>query len=451
MKPGIFDFWSLGDFMYLHAKTKIPGMLQYINENPQRYISDQAWDKMLESMNEFNLRLHDGKAQGSEFLGWVDLPANALKSVDEDYKKAMDLFADKEAVVCVGIGGSYLGTRAVLSALQTPFSNAQPEMLYAGHQLDEAYHDDLLKYLRNKDFGIIVISKSGTTTEPAVAFRLLKNLLKEQGKGDELKKHIIAITDAKKGALRSLADELDLVSYVVPDDVGGRFSVLTPVGLVPLAVAGVDLQALLEGARDMSELVSYRQLPGRNPAVQYAAFRKLMWDSKKSVEILANTLPSLSYVAEWWKQLFGESEGKEHKGLLPANINMTSDLHSLGQFIQEGNPMFFETFLKVKSSDRNLKIPREVANLDNLNYLAGKSMDYINQKAAEGTQKAHADGAVPVSEIIIDKTDEYHLGQLLYFFEKACGMSAYSLGVNPFDQPGVEAYKSNMFTLLGKK
>lgn len=426
-------------------------MLKYINDKPEKYTTNQAWEKALESMNEFNLRLHDGKAAGSEFLGWVDLPGKSLKSVGEEYKKAIDLFVNKEAVVCVGIGGSYLGTRAVLSALQTPFSNAQPEMLYAGHQLDEAYHDDLLTYLGDKDFGIIVISKSGTTTEPAVAFRLLKNLLIEQGKADDLKKHIIAITDAKKGALRSLADELELTSYVVPDDVGGRFSVLTPVGLVPLAVAGVDLQALLEGARDMAELVSYRQLPGRNPAVQYAAFRKLMWDSKKSVEILANTLPSLSYVAEWWKQLFGESEGKENKGLLPANINMTSDLHSLGQFIQEGNPIFFETFLKVNKSERNLKIPKEDANLDNLNYLAGKTMDFVNQKAAEGTRQAHADGGVPVSEIVIDKPDEYHLGQLLYFFEKACGMSAYSLGVNPFDQPGVEAYKSNMFRLLGKK
>ncbi len=426
-------------------------MLEYINDTIGKLIGEETWDEYLQNMNKQNLKLHDGSGQGSDFLGWEDLPASILDDLPDAYNKAIEMMHDKDVVVCVGIGGSYLGARAVIHALKNPLTKDVPEILFAGHHLDADYHKNLLHYLGNKNFGVIVISKSGTTTEPAIAFRLLTNLLKKQGKEKELQRHVIAITDAKKGALRSLADDLSLVSYVVPDDVGGRFSVFTPVGLVPLSVAGVDIRALIEGAEDMSAEVNYEQLPGNNPALRYATFRKIMWDQKKTVEILANTQPALSYVAEWWKQLFGESEGKNHKGLLPASINMTTDLHSLGQYIQEGNPLLFETFLEINKGEESLTIPSDDANRDNLNYLAGKSVNYVNKQAAAGTYQAHRDGGVPVSRIVIDKKDAYHLGQLLYFFEKACGMSAYALGVNPFNQPGVEAYKNNMFRLLGKK
>ncbi len=426
-------------------------MLTYRNDSIEGLITEREWDVSLQNINKQNLALHKGSGAGNDFLGWVDLPKTALKAWPDAYQKAMDMMGGMDNVVCVGIGGSYLGARAVMHALRKPFSKQTPEILFAGHHLDADYHQDLLSYLENKNFGVIVISKSGTTTEPAIAFRLLTDLLKKQGHGKQLHKHIIAITDAKKGALRTLADELNLMSFVVPDDVGGRYSVFTPVGLVPLVVAGVEVIALLEGAKAMSEEVGYVQLPGKNPALQYAAFRKLMWDKNKSVEILANTQPSLAYVAEWWKQLFGESEGKEKKGLFPASINLTTDLHSLGQFIQEGNPLMFETFLEIGSPDKSLSIPHDEANRDNLNYIAGKHVSYVNQQASEGTYQAHKDGGVPVSRIVIDKNDAYHLGMLLYFFEKACGMSAYALGVNPFNQPGVEAYKNNMFRLLGKQ
>ncbi|MGC9331566.1 MAG: glucose-6-phosphate isomerase [Bacteroidales bacterium] len=426
-------------------------MLTYINDSLEKLVAEETWEAYLQKMNKHNLKLHDGSGAGSDFLGWVDLPKTALKATPGAYNEAIELMQDKDVVVCVGVGGSYLGTRAVLQALSKPFSKSSPEILFAGHHLDAGYHTDLLNYLENKNFGVIVISKSGTTTEPAIAFRLLTDLLKKQGKSEKLKRHIIAITDAKKGALRNLADELSLLSYTVPDDVGGRYSVFTPVGLVPLAVAGVDVKALVEGAKDMSEEIEYEQLPGKNPALRYAAFRKLMWDKKKSMEILANTQPTLSYVAEWWKQLFGESEGKAGKGLFPASINLTTDLHALGQYIQEGTPLMFETFLEISKPDQSLVIPHDEANRDKLNYIADKPVSYVNQQTAAGTYQAHKDGDVPVSRIVIDKNDAYNLGELLYFFEKACGMSAYALGVNPFNQPGVEAYKNNMFTLLGKK
>ncbi|MFW5804915.1 MAG: glucose-6-phosphate isomerase [Bacteroidales bacterium] len=426
-------------------------MLKYVNDSTGKLIGEEKWDAYLQKMNKQNIKLHDGSAKGSDFLGWVDLPKAIVNDLPDSYNKAVAMMKGMDVVVCVGIGGSYLGAKAVLEALKDTLTSNVPEILFAGHHLDADYHHDLLTYLENKNFGVMVISKSGTTTEPAIAFRLLTDLLKKQGHGKQLHKHIIAITDAKKGALRTLADELNLMSFVVPDDVGGRYSVFTPVGLVPLVVAGVDIKALLEGAKAMSEEVGYEQLPGKNPALQYAAFRKLMWDKNKSVEILANAQPSLAYVAEWWKQLFGESEGKEKKGLFPASINLTTDLHSLGQFIQEGNPLMFETFLEISYPDNSLTIPHDEANRDNLNYIAGKPVSYVNQQAAEGTYQAHKDGGVPVSRIVIDKKDAYHLGMLLYFFEKACGMSAYALGVNPFNQPGVEAYKNNMFNLLGKK
>lgn len=423
-------------------------MLKFnINKTTEKQIDDIKWDEYLEKINQENVKLHNKTGEGSEFTGWLDLPSRLIKE-NNWYHEAIDMFKDMEAVVCIGIGGSYLGTRAVLEAVHPPYSKSKPEIIFAGHHLDSAYHQSVLEYLKNKKFGIIVISKSGTTTEPAVAFRMFLDLLKEQGNTENLKNHIIAITDANKGALRKLSDELSLPSYVVPDDVGGRYSVLTPVGMLPLAVAGINIQSLAEGAAEMENISSYRQLPGNNPSVQYAAFRKLMWDKGKSTEILANTQPSFSYIAEWWKQLFGESEGKDNKALFPANIDLTSDLHSLGQFIQEGHQIFFETFLKISKQENIPIIPKDKNNYDQLNYLAGKPMSFVNKQAAEGTIQAHSDAGVPIAQISLEAKDEFNIGQLLYFYEKACALSAYSLNVNPFNQPGVEAYKKNMFRLL---
>jgi glucose-6-phosphate isomerase len=425
-------------------------MLKYDYSGMLDFISENELLKTAAKLQKENQKLHNGGFPGEEFLGWVDLPSKLKQSIPEDWKNTLSKFSDKEVIVCIGIGGSYLGAKAVLHALKTPFSQNGPEILFAGHHLGQAYHDDLLKYLTTKDFAIVVISKSGTTTEPAIAFRMLLDLLRSKMPDSALKNHIIAITDKSKGALRELAGSLDLPRFVVPDDIGGRFSVFTPVGLIPLMLAGIDAEALICGAADMAEQCDVRQIPDKNPAIMYAAVRHLMWKSDKHVEILANAEPPLAYVAEWWKQLFGESEGKDGLGILPTSINLTTDLHSLGQFIQEGNPMFFETFLQVVETNQSLQIKSQEANLDKLNYLAGKSMDYVNKQATAGTIEAHHEGSVPLSQIMLQRLDAYHIGQLLYFYEKTCGISAYALGVNPFNQPGVEAYKTNMFRLLGK-
>ncbi|MEA1872927.1 MAG: glucose-6-phosphate isomerase [Bacteroidota bacterium] len=423
-------------------KYNYTGMLDYISENELM--------KTAAKMQKENQKLHAGGFPGQEFLGWVNLPGKLRHAIPEDWKNTISQFSDKEVIVCVGIGGSYLGAKAVHHALKIPFSKAGPEILFAGHHLGHAYHDHLLKYLSNKDFAVVVISKSGTTTEPAIAFRMLLKLLRSKMPESELKNNIIAITDKSKGALRELAGDLNLPRFVVPDDIGGRFSVFTAVGLIPLMLAGIDSDALICGAADMAEQCDARQIVDKNPAIQYAAVRQMMWKSDKHVEILANSEPPLTYVAEWWKQLFGESEGKDGLGILPASINLTTDLHSLGQFIQDGNPMFFETFIQVVETNQSLKIERQESNLDSLNYLTGKSIDYVNKQATAGTIEAHRDGRVPLSQIMLQRMDAYHIGQLLYFFEKSCGISAYALGVNPFNQPGVEAYKANMFRLLGK-
>lgn len=370
-------------------------------------------------------------------------------------KTAARLRGKADYVVVTGIGGSYLGARAVIDALNDSFDQLKggrknPFILYAGQNIGEDYTYELLDLLKDKSFGIIVISKSGTTTEPAIAFRALKELLETKYDKDEVKERIVAITDAKKGALRTLADQEGYETYIIPDDVGGRYSVLTPVGLLPIAVAGFSISELVRGAKKMRELTAINVPFEKNPASLYAATRNLLYKKGKKIEILVNYQPKLHYISEWWKQLYGESEGKENKGIFPASVDFTTDLHSMGQWIQEGERTIFETVVSIAAARHRVLIPRDEGNLDNLNYLAGKRIDEVNKMAELGTRIAHTDGGVPNIRIELPELNEYYLGQLLYFFEKACGISGYILGVNPFDQPGVEAYKKNMFALLGK-
>jgi glucose-6-phosphate isomerase len=394
--------------------------------------------------------------KGSDFLGWVELPSqfdqDLFRRMEED---AARLRENSEIFVVIGIGGSYLGARAVIEALGHQFydlldKKKHPYIVYAGHQLSQDYMAELLDILEHKDYSLAVISKSGTTTEPAIAFRILKNHLEKKYGKEGARKRIIAITDRQKGALKSLADREGYPTYVVPDDVGGRYSVLTPVGLLPLAVAGFDIRKLVEGAADMEAFSVKHKTIADNPVLAYAAARNALYRSGKTVEILVNYLPNLAYLTEWWKQLYGESEGKEGKGLFPAGVGFTTDLHSMGQFIQEGARIMFETVLSVEKSRHNLTVPISDDDSDGLNYLAGKEISHVNHMAELGTLMAHVDGGVPNIRIQIPEISEYTLGQLIYFFELACGLSGYLLGVNPFDQPGVEAYKKNMFALLGK-
>ncbi len=399
--------------------------------------------------------LHKGSGKGNDFLGWVDLPGNIEQDIIDNIKSVSLEFRDNvELVVVIGIGGSYLGTKAVETALGHNFpgliKKEHPRLLYAGQNLSEDYLYDLQEVLENKEFGIVIISKSGTTTEPAVAFRILKQQLENKIGKVAAAKRIIAVTDSSKGALRKMADEEEYRSFIIPDDVGGRFSVLTPVGLLPLALAGIDIEALVKGSRDMAGQTSIKIAPDNNPALLYAAARNTLYGSGKLIELLVNFEPALHFMAEWWKQLYGESEGKEGKGIYPASVDFTTDLHSMGQYLQEGKRHMFETVLSVKESKNKLSVPKDKRNLDGLNYIAGKSLTEVNSMAELGTMLAHIEGGVPNIKIGIDKLDAYNIGQLLYFFEKACGISGYMLGVNPFDQPGVEAYKKNMFALLGK-
>ena len=358
-------------------------------------------------------------------------------------------------VVVAGIGGSYLGARAVIEALSNSFTWLQekktaPVIIYAGHNISEDYLFEMTEFLKDKKFGVINISKSGTTTETALAFRLLKKQCEEQRGKEMAKKVIVAITDAKKGAARITADQEGYKSYIIPDNVGGRFSVLTPVGLLPIAIAGFDIEKLIAGAVAMEKACGIDAPFAENPAAQYAATRNALYQSGKKIEILVNFCPKLHYVNEWWKQLYGESEGKEHKGIFPAAVDFSTDLHSMGQWIQEGERTIFETVISVDKVDHKLEVPSDEANLDGLNYLAGKRVDEVNKMAELGTQLAHVDGGVPNMRIVIPSLDEKSIGELLYFFEIGCGISGYVLEVNPFDQPGVEAYKSNMFALLNK-
>ena len=399
-----------------------------------------------------NLALEDGSGKGNDFLGWLHLPSSISEAMlDEIQKTADDLRVRCEVVVIIGIGGSYLGAKAIIDAILGSFdnlSNKKPLIVYAGHQISEDYLYELSAFLKEKSFGLINISKSGTTTEPALAFRLLKKQLENTVGIEEARKRIVAITDRERGALRTLATQKGYKTFVIPDDVGGRFSVLTPVGLLPVAIAGINIRQLVSGAKDM-EKATGKNIPfAENPAAIYAAVRNELYKQGKKTEILANFNPKLHYVAEWWKQLYGESEGKENKGIFTAAVDFTTDLHSMGQWIQEGERTIFETVLSVAQSNHTVEIPVDDADLDGLNYLAGKRVDYINKMAELGTQQAHVDGGVPNIRIEIPELNEYYLGQLLYFFERACGTSGYLLEVNPFDQPGVEAYKKNMFALL---
>lgn len=403
-----------------------------------------------------NALLHSREGAGSDFLGWVHLPSSIgdpeLAAIGA---AAARLRAAAEVIVCVGIGGSYLGTRAVLEALSDPFrllhrTQEGPVMVFAGQNLSEDYACELLDALEERSFAVIVISKSGTTTEPAIAFRVLKAALERRYGREGAAARIAAVTDRERGALRTLADEEGYPTFVIPDDVGGRFSVLTPVGLLPLAAAGVDIAALVRGARDMERATAPDVPFDRNPAAVYAAVRNLLYEQGRKIEILGSYEPKLQYVSEWWKQLYGESEGKDHKGIFPASVDFSTDLHSMGQWIQEGERTIFETVISVIEQKHNVVIPSDNANLDGLNYIAGKRVDEVNKMAELGTRIAHVDGGVPNMRITIPCLREDYLGELIYFFEAACGISGYILDVNPFNQPGVEAYKRNMFALLEK-
>ena len=431
-------------------------------ENLSVKMADSLENTYQKSLNEITAEvlsarehLLKGDAAGNDFLGWVNLP--------EDYDKAeyarikadvARLSAKSKVFVVIGIGGSYLGARMVIEALQSEFASmvrgSKPYVVYAGHTLGEDYYSQLLTLLDHEDYSVAVISKSGTTTEPAVAFRIIKAHLENKYGKSEASQRIVAITDARKGALHDIAVKEGYPMYVIPDNVGGRFSVLTPVGLVPIAMAGFDTDRLMQGARDMRKICIEKNTLEENPALKYAAIRNVLYRSGIKVEMLVSSLPNLRYLAEWWKQLYGESEGKEHKGLLPHSLSITTDLHSMGQYVQDGERLMMETMIRVKEPATHVPVPTDERNLDGINYLVNKSLTEINDCAMRGTIEAHLSGGVPVMEIGVERVDEYVLGQLIYFFEFACGVSGYTLGVNPFDQPGVEAYKKNMFRLLGK-
>ena len=401
--------------------------------------------------------LEEGTCPGNDFLGWVNLPGSLTPEFLNDIKQTAQTLRQKcDVIVVAGIGGSYLGARAVIEALSNSFQwltnrGENPVILFAGNNIGEDYLYELCDYLKGKRFGVINISKSGTTTETALAFRLLRKQCEEQRGKDEARQVIVAITDARRGAARTTADKEGYKSFVIPDNVGGRFSVLTPVGLLPIACAGFDIDQLVQGAADMERATSSQVTVEQNPAALYAAARNALYlGLGKKIEILANFQPKLHFIAEWWKQLYGESEGKEQKGIFPAAVDFTTDLHSMGQWIQEGERSIFETVISVEQADHTVLFPHDDENLDGLNFLEGRRVDEVNKMAELGTQLAHVDGGVPNLRIVLPRINEYYIGQLLYFFEKGCGISGGILGVNAFNQPGVEAYKKNMFALLNK-
>lgn len=407
--------------------------------------------------NESIATLHNGNGAGNDFLGWLHLPSSITDEQLTDIENTANALRSKcEIVVAIGIGGSYLGTRAVVEAMNNSFdtlhttNRKNPVLLYAGHNIGEDYLYELSEVLKGRQFGIINISKSGTTTEPALAFRILKKQLEDAVGKEEAKHRIVAITDAKKGALRKLADQEGYKTFIIPDNVGGRFSVLTPVGLLPIAVAGVNIRDLVAGAVSMEKATDQAVPFAENISAIYAAVRNELYKDGKKIEILCNFHPKLHYIAEWWKQLYGESEGKDNKGIFPAAVDLTTDLHSMGQWIQDGERTIFETVISVEEPAHKVIVPTDEENLDGLNFLAGKRVDEVNKMAELGTQLAHVDGGVPNVKITIPAVTPYYIGQLFYFFEKACGISGYMLDVNPFNQPGVEAYKKNMFALLNK-
>jgi glucose-6-phosphate isomerase len=424
-------------------------------ENLQPFISDQEVNDYQSQVGLCHDQLEKGTGLGADYLGWLHLPSGVSDSVLADIQSTADSLRNVcDAFIVVGIGGSYLGARAGISFLSSSFFNqfgrhGGPEIYFAGQNISSDYHADLFDLVGGRDVSLNVISKSGTTTEPAIAFRLLKEMVENKYGADVARDRIVVTTDSSKGALKSLADELGYRTFVIPDDVGGRYSVLTPVGLFPMAVAGINIQELVEGARQAEKLYSNPSLD-QNDAYYYAVTRQLLYKKGKTTEILATFQPAFSYLADWWKQLAGESEGKNLKGIFPSSVEFTSDLHSMGQWIQEGNRNIFETFLVLESSRRQLKIPAFKNDADGLNYLAGETLDAVNEKAWLGTASAHKEGGVPNMTLKIKDRSPYSLGQAFYFFERAVAMTGYLNGVNPFDQPGVEFYKKNMFKLLGK-
>ena len=425
--------------------------------NLKPFIADHELDNIKSQTENAKTTLLSKQGAGSDFLGWLDLPVNYDKEEFERIKKAADKIKnDSDVLIVIGIGGSYLGAKAAIEFLRHPFYNQlskdkrkTPELYFAGHNISSDYINGLIDIIGDRDFSVNIISKSGTTTEPAVAFRIFKDLLEKKYGKENAAKRIYATTDKAKGALKNLANEEKYESFVVPDDVGGRFSVLTAVGLLPIAVSGADIDALIKGAADERNRCINNDFKD-NPSMQYAAIRNILLRQGKNVELLVNYDPSVHYVAEWWKQLFGESEGKDLKGLFPASVDFTTDLHSMGQFIQNGSRVMFETVISIGNSNTAINLIEDEKNTDGLNYLTGKSLDFINSKAMQGTILAHTDGNVPNLVVELNDKTEYSLGSLFYMFEFACGVSGYMLGVNPFDQPGVEAYKQNMFALLGK-
>ena len=421
------------------------------------FISDEEVTYMSKLVEDAKKQLLDRNGAGNDFLGWLDLPVDYDKEEFTRIKKAAEkIQGDSEVLIVIGIGGSYLGARAAIEFLRHGFYNnvskeirKTPEIYYCGNSISGTYLQGLIDVVGDRDFSVNIISKSGTTTEPAIAFRIFKEMLEKKYGKAEAAKRIYATTDKAKGALKNLATEEGYETFVVPDDVGGRFSVLTAVGLLPIAVSGADIDKLMEGAAEGRKLALEQKFE-ENDALKYAALRNILLRKGKSVEILANYEPSLHYVSEWWKQLYGESEGKDQKGLFPASVDLTTDLHSMGQFIQDGSRIMFETVMNVEKSRCEVTIQKEDVDLDGLNYLAGKTMDFVNKSAMNGTILAHTDGNVPNFMVKIPEQNEFYLGELFYFFEFACGVSGYLLGINPFNQPGVESYKKNMFALLGK-
>lgn len=421
------------------------------------FIKDHEIESMKGIVEAAKAKLVSKSGEGNDFLGWIDLPVDYDKEEFDKIKKAAaKIQSDSEVFLVIGVGGSYLGARAAIEFLRHGFYNyvskeirKTPEIYFVGNSMSGSYIKGLMDVIGDRDFSVNVISKSGTTTESAIAFRVFKEMLEKKYGKKEASKRIYATTDKARGALKNLATEEGYETFVVPDDVGGRFSVLTAVGLLPIAVSGADLDQLMAGAASGREL-ALNNVYEENDAMLYAAVRNILHRKGKVVELLANYEPSLHYVSEWWKQLYGESEGKDQRGLMPASVDLTTDLHSMGQFIQDGSRIMLETVLNVETPKADIEIKEESVDLDGLNYLAGRTVDFVNKSAMNGTSLAHTDGGVPVLRVNIPEQNEFYLGQLFYFFEFACGMSGYVLGVNPFNQPGVESYKSNMFALLGK-
>ena len=431
--------------------------LYFCYKNAQKFIGDHEVESIKPAVLDAAKRLKEKTGDGKDFLGWIDLPVNYDKEEFARIKKAAEKIRnDSDILFVIGIGGSYLGARAAIDFVKHSFYNdlpkekrKAPQIYYVGNSMSGAYIEELIDLIGDKDFSVNVISKSGTTTEAAVAFRVFRELTEKKYGKEGAAKRIYSTTDKARGALKTLSDEEGYECFVIPDDVGGRFSVLTAVGLLPIAASGADIDKLMEGAAHLREICLNNDF-SENPALRYAAIRNILYRKGKSVEILANYEPSLHYISEWWKQLYGESEGKDQKGIYPASVDLTTDLHSMGQFIQDGSRLMYETVLVVEKPRRDFTLKSAENDIDCLNYLSGKTMDYVNKCAMKGTIAAHVDGNVPTLLIEIPEQTEYHLGELFYFFEFAVGVSGYMLGINPFDQPGVEFYKANMFRLLGK-